>query len=159
MSIWYCQNVCREHIMPSEKRTRCVGGDDVSLKGRIWYFCFKHCVSHNSSVFWNNQKVPIAAYDRDSIHSDSSMVYMEIVIFIWAIWALWFMIYELQEHGWAVWKIDMSQYTTNVQESRTVIEQRGISNWRENQQVCGSQCILGWFPKYLMQSALVCRCG
>ena len=33
----------------------------------------------------------------------------------------------------------MSQYTTNVQESRTVIEQRGISNWRENQQVCGRQ--------------------
>ena len=76
--------------MPSEKRTRCVGGDDVSLKGRIWYF-----VSHNSSVFWNNQKVPIAAYDRDSILSDSSMVYMEIVIFIWAIWALQIMIYEL----------------------------------------------------------------
>ena len=59
--------------MPSEKRPRCVGGDDVSL----------------------NQKVPIAAYDRDSILSDSSMVYMEIVIFIWAIWALQIMIYEL----------------------------------------------------------------
>lgn len=26
----------------------------------------------------------------------------------------------------------MSQYTTNVQESRTVIEQRGISNWRKS---------------------------